>query len=285
MYRTILLVFFSIILVQTPVFAQAQLQSETSRARFEWFGEEMLYNIRALGMNIIHATATVSEPFTHPVYGELVYFVMRGSTFGIFDNIYHVSNRSITYSRLDDGHPVFSYYEFEERDYISNNTIAWDLANYRADVSRVDRDGVEERIEVAIPSNTWDEISMFLDLRSRDLTPDTQFVYYQYDGFELDRFIGTVTGIEEVTTEALGSVQAYVLEFTYEKMRSAYPLPYLAGQVALPPALEAEEDPVFIATGFYSLEYPHQLLGTDIHANLGDLSIRLLEWTPPTEMN
>ena len=250
---------------------------ETARERFEWFGERNLFGIRILGAQVIEAEFVVSEPTYAEGFGDIVSISVHGQTSGFFDAIYPVENSAVTYIDLDTGLPLYTNYDYNERDYVSNNTVEWLHDDYRARVHRVDPE--EDIWETAnIPAMAYDEAAMFMELRSRDIEIGDQMVLYQYDGLSLWRMVGTVIAHEPVWVDAENAeVLVAHIEFAAQEMQSESATPWGTDLPGLPPVMRPIDDPEVLATGLIGVGDSRMFVGADIDTPIGNLIIRLNE--------
>ena len=200
---------------------------------------------------------------------------------GFFDTVYPIDNESLSLLAIDRGLvPAYTDSDYNERDYVSRLVVDYDRERYRHRVTRIRPDEPETLEEIVAPRDVYDDISMIYDVRSRDLTPGNAFVYYTHDGDEFARITIGVTGSEQVFTEPFGYVDCDVLSWVVEPLETAPILPF--GGVDLPPAYRSAGDPEEIAVSYFSDDDRRLLVGTDIQTSIGLMTIRVIDYRPPT---
>lgn len=249
--------------------------------RFRWFGESNVFSIKILGTEAVRAGIQVGQPAHDAEFGAVAPLHIVGTTVGFFDTIYPIDNESLSLLSLENGLlPVYTDSDFNERDYVTRLLIGYDREGYRHTTIRIRPNEPDAEEVIVAPADVYDDLGMIYDVRSRDLSPGNGFVYYTHDGDEFARVTITVTGIEQVFTDLFGYIDCYRMSWVIEPLETAPLLPF--GQLPLPPTWRAGGPPDEVAISYFSADDRRIFVGTDIETGIGLMTIRLVEYTPPS---
>lgn len=249
--------------------------------RFRWYGESNVFSIRILGTEAVRAGIEVGPPSHDPEFGPVVPIHIVGTTVGFFDTIYPIDNESLSLLSIDAGLlPVYTDSDFDERDYVTRLLISYDRDAYRHSTVRIRPDEPDTEEVVVVPHDVYDDLAMIYDVRGRDLSTGSGYVYYTHDGDEFARLTITVTGHEEIFSDLYGYIDCAVLSWVVEPLETAPLLPF--GQVPLPPTWRASGDAHEVAVSYFSNDDRRLFIGTDIETGIGLMTIRLADYTPPS---
>ncbi len=255
------------------------LPTETADERFRWYGEEFIYNIQILGSDAARAAYQVGYPYEHEEHGWVTPLHAVATSTGFFGTIYPMNDTAETLVSPQTGLPLWTLKELDERGSQRSYEVSYDPDLFRANVIRT-RSGREESYYRLGPSDTHDALSWIVDLRSRDMSLGSAYVYHIYDGWKLSRLTVRVVEHEPVYT-GLGVLDCARLEFTREVLGSSNPLPFADDIVTLPPVYYVTDGPIDLGVGWFSLDDRRLPVGVQIESPLGHLDMILDEWTPP----
>ncbi len=170
-------------------------------------GEELIYKISALGMTAGKARISIGSSTeregvsTWPV-------VVQARTDSIFDSIYSVKDRFITWWNPSTGRVVGSEFYADERGKRHRSKSRLDHESGKAEVQRLKEWSGERSLKsYEIPAGSYDIAGAILALRGRPLMPGTVEEVDVFDGSKVFRLRCIVEGYEKVKVGA-GSFDA-----------------------------------------------------------------------------
>jgi len=211
MRRTSLAVMLISAVVAGPTSALTSEPSEPAdmRATAQPFtpGEELVYKITALGMTA--GKARISVGSTTQRDGVAAWpVVVQAKTDSIFDSIYSVKDRFVTWWDPSTGRVVANEFYADERGKRRRSRSRLDHAGGKAEVLRVtEGTGEQSTRSYEIPSGAYDIAGAIFALRGRPLVPGTVEEVDVFDGKKVFRLRCIVEGREKLQVGA-GSYDA-----------------------------------------------------------------------------
>lgn len=170
-------------------------------------GEELVYAVKALGMTAGKARITVGLEEQRGGVGAWP-VVVQARTDALFDSIYSVRDRLVTWWNPTDGRVVGHEFYADEGGRRSRSRTSLDHARGIAEVER-QREGSGERSkkQYEIPAGAYDVAGAVFALRRRPLAPGTVEEVDVFTGKKVFKLRCTVIGVEKLKTGA-GSFEA-----------------------------------------------------------------------------
>lgn len=266
------------IAVADPGLVDRVLPTETWSDRFEWEREEFHYQITILGDVAASCSFVIGQMDDHPEHGRVLEVQASASSVGFFGMVYPMADTAVTYIDPSDGLPVTTQKVIDERNNRRIYTVEYNHDGFLMDVTRF-RNGNAGHYSRYSTSDMHDAVSWVVDLRSRDFSVGSEYVYHIYDGWKLSRLTARVEQHTDVYTPN-GFVEVAEFSFTREVLTSAPALPW-APQRAIPPVYDVTDGPTNLGVGWFSLDDTRLPVGVAISTPIGDLEMIIEDWIPP----
>ena len=255
------------------------LPTATWSARFDSAGDEFYYSIRILGAEAGRAAFTIGGPVEIDGLGAVVPLQGMAVSVGFFAAVYPFENTAITYVNPDTGLPFFSSKTIDESDALRRYEVTYNQDDFSATVVRTRDDRQSEFVRLG-PSDLHDALSWLIDLRTRDFSTGSRYIYHVYDGWKLSRLTLEVVAQRRLYTE-VGAYDAAEFRIWREIMTATRPLPWADDTSDLPPVYMVTDGPTDVGLGWISNDEQRLPLVISISAPIGSLEMRLDRMVAP----
>lgn len=249
------------------------LPTETWSERFDSAGHEFYYSIRILGAEAGRAAFTIGGPVEIDGIGAVVPLQGMAVSVGFFAAVYPFENTALTYVNPENGLPFFSSKTIDESDALRRYEVTYNQEDFSSTVVRTRDERQSEFVRLG-PSDLHDALSWIIDLRTRDFSTGSRYVYHVYDGWKLSRLTLEVVGQRRLYTD-VGPYDAAEFRIWREVMTATRPLPWADDTSDLPPVYMVTDGPTDVGLGWFSNDDLRLPLAISITAPIGSLEMRL----------
>ena len=249
-------------------------------ARFQ--GEELYYSLEFLGAQTARAALVMGEVGAESE-DEIIHIFGLAETTGVAAMIFPLRDTGSTNVHAVSGLPARKEVELDERGEYRHYEVTFDHGTYDASIVR-QRGDRTNRYHRAVPSNTHDAFTWIYAVRDQNLTPDTTYIYFVFDGWKLSRVHVTVLRGHEEALVGDEFVRCRRLSLFREVLSSSRPLPFIQETADLPPAMWVQETQAGEQVGELWISDDDRRLPTQIvfQNELVSVTARLASYQPPS---